>query len=816
MAKQNQSFFLEEWLRNIMVMSSNKDGSVQPSSSLSAQAIIEAWTDLRESLQHQSFRALHFQALKILVGSQASLHVTDPQAKLLISILSLHSLSLPKESYPLFLRLLYVWVRKSRQTSLSVDSAINIVLNLLSVRSLSDKSSLLLSEGTLLLGAFSFQSSASERSQIMCLELLCKFLEEEYRYLFLSDELASIALAGAGYALSSSLNVCFGRILDTILRIWGQEGGPSGISQGLMLLHLIEWVVSNYLELRSLDKIGILKQLLENAEPTHSVYAVVMAAAGVLKAVNRFGSSGFVHLKNCAEECIENVAGNLVSRLKGFDRDGNQHGDNLLLHFIALALSQSGSVSHRPPFLVSLALALLTEVFPLQHIYKKVLRCSGGNWTAVLDEVNEHQSSFIFKNAGAITGVFCNYYASANEDGRSRVENLIWDYCQEVYSWHRQTRLMLVARADNLVRGIEKIAESAFLMVVVFASGVIKHRFNTKICRETQLQISLRILVSFSCMEYFRRMHLPEYMDTIRAVIVSIQENESACVSFTESIPSYDDLINNHGSSNLPDLEYLWSTDEVQTARIIFYMRVIPTCVDQLPASIFKVVVAPTMFLYMGHPNGKVARYTHSVFVAFISSGKDPTQDERVLLKEQLVYYYLHRSLEGFPGVTQFEGLASGAVSLVRHLPAGSPAIFCCVYSLVEKATGLCGTISRHDGDLWKNWEGELESSKKLLDLLLRLLELVDIQVLPTLMKLLAQLIVQLPVNGQNLLLNQLYQQIAESDDVIRKRTLVSWLQSLSYLCSQDTEKKISELIGETSSDRTTSSVSLNRVTARL
>lgn len=49
---------------------------------------------------------------------------------------------------------------------------------------------------------------------------------------------------------------------------------------------------------------------------------------------------------------------------------------------------------------------------------------------------------------------------------------------------------------------------------------------------------------------------------------------------------------------------------------------------------------------YIGHPNGKVARYSHSVFVAFISSGKDPNQDERDLLKEQLVFYYIQRSLE--------------------------------------------------------------------------------------------------------------------------------------------------------------------------
>lgn len=54
-------------------------------------------------------------------------------------------------------------------------------------------------------------------------------------------------------------------------------------------------------------------------------------------------------------------------------------------------------------------------------------------------------------------------------------------------------------------------------------------------------------------------------------------------------------------------------------------------------------------------------------------------------------------------------------------------------------------------------------------------------------MKQLAQLIAQLPKDGQNMILNELYSQVAESDDVTRKPTLVSWLQSLSYLCFQET-----------------------------
>ncbi|KAJ0102276.1 hypothetical protein Patl1_05834 [Pistacia atlantica] len=61
------------------------------------------------------------------------------------------------------------------------------------------------------------------------------------------------------------------------------------------------------------------------------------------------------------------------------------------------------------------------------------------------------------------------------------------------------------------------------------------------------------------------------------------------------------------------------------------------------------------------------------------------------------------------------------------------------------------------------------------------------LHVLPNLMKLLAQLIVKLPKDGQNLVLNELHSLVAESDDVTRKPTLVSWLQSLSYVCSQAT-----------------------------
>ncbi|KAL6957984.1 hypothetical protein U1Q18_042130 [Sarracenia purpurea var. burkii] len=237
----------------------------------------------------------------------------------------------------------------------------------------------------------------------------------------------------------------------------------------------------------------------------------------------------------------------------------------------------------------------------------------------------------------------------------------------------------------------------------------------------------------------------------------------------------------------------------------------------------------------MGHPIGKVAQASHSTFVAFVSSGKDSDENERVLLKEQLIFYYIQRSLEvikpiefhtdricglGYPQITPFEGISSGVAALVRHLPAGSPSIFYAIHSLVDKVHNLHREVMTQEADLWKNWQRELEPCKKILDLLLRLLSLVDIQVLPSLMKQLAELISIFPRDGQNMVLNELYSLVAESDDVTRKPALVSWLQSLSYICSQViSSRPKSKVIGcEENAAFTGNSgeLSFNRINARL
>lgn len=824
MAKEANTLFLEEWLRSISGSSSNISST--NSSSSSARAIIQAWAELRDSLQHQSFRPHHLQSLKTLLNSQTSLHVADPQAKIVLSIISSPNLSLPHESYPLFLRLLYIWVRKSFKPSLLlVDSAVEALSLLFNAQFGSRKSPLLFSEGVLLLGAFSFVPAASEGSKTVCLDMLCRLLEEDYQLISSSGELLPDVLAGIGYALSSSVNVHYVRILNSLLGIWGKEGGPRGsVSDGLMILHLIEWVLSGLINFHSFEKINVFAhETLETSNANYVPFVIVMAAAGVLRVLNRSTMSGLgletvSRLRISAEYRIESVAQDIISRTGVTNKD-NDLTNRLLLQCVSLALARSGLVSSRAPLLLCLASALLTEIFPLRRLYAKVLDFPHGNLARLgHDEVKKHLDSVPFKEAGAITGVFCNQYVSIDEENKGVIENLIWDYCQDIYLGHRRAALILRGKEDELLGDMEKIAESAFLMVVLFALAITKYKLNSKSTQDTHKDISVRILVSFSCFEYFRRIRLPEYMDTIRGVVVSVQENESACVSFVESMPSYMDLTN--GPDFSQKMQYLWCKDDVQTARMLFYLRVIPTCIERVPCFVLRKVVAPTMFLYMGHPNGKVARTSHSMFAAFMSSGKDSDQDERVSLKEQLVFYYMQRSLSGYPGITPFEGMASGVAALVRNLPAGSPAIFYCIHSLVEKGSELCNDIFTREADMWKNWHGESEPCKKILDLLLRLISLVDIQVLPDLMKLLAQLIVQLPEDGKNMVLNELYSQVAESDDVTRKPTLVSWLQSLSYLCAQATSQSPTsrgvEKEVNMNSAGSTDSLSLSRPNARL
>uniref|UniRef100_A0A0E0JUW6 Uncharacterized protein n=1 Tax=Oryza punctata TaxID=4537 RepID=A0A0E0JUW6_ORYPU len=611
-------------------------------------------------------------------------------------------------------------------------------------------------------------------------------------------DLDHLALAGISCVLASADELQFRRIIGSLLRICGRIGS---LSVGVRMLKLVEWLLLGFMESRKMRKVQVLFEMISPESCQSQGYVmspVVMVACGALRALRvasaRYRLDFDPRLKEAPERTIRFAAEKAVLEGKHVDHK------RLLLQCVALGLTQCGQVTPHESVLRGVCMALLEELLPLPDLLKVSVQCPDGNSAEIIKyRVKQHLDSVLFKEAGPVTGILCNQYSFASDKAKTSVETYVWEYAQLLYCHLRAAVILHQGKQDDLITDIEKIAEAAFLMVVVFSAEVTKHRLNAKSLEGFQPDIAVKILVSFSCLEHLRRLRLPEYTEAVRRAVLVNQENAAVAALFIESIPSYVELTN---VLTLDGTRYVWHRDVVQTSRVLFYLRVIPTCIGLIPARMIQ-------DQYIQHSNEKVTRASHSVVVSFLSSGNDTDPDDRMALKEQLAFYYIKRTLEAYPGVTPFEGLASGVAALARHLPAGSPATLFCIHSLVVKAKDLCHTSKVQDKSLWRSWEGSTEPCKKILDLLLRLIFLVDIQSFPYLLKELAEFVSVLPKEGQDVLLDDMHAHVAESDDVTRKPVLVSWLQSLSYISSQATRHKSLDNVG---SDE----LSLNRTMARL
>lgn len=268
-------------------------------------------------------------------------------------------------------------------------------------------------------------------------------------------------------------------------------------------------------------------------------FVVLMASAGILRAFNSNRVEIDPPLRKSIEVSVcygaECAIPMTESRL-GTDGTGDSH---ILLQCVALSLVRCGPISYYSPVLRCLCLALLNEIFPLQSVIAMSLE--NGKGDSITNTVKEHFGSAVFKEAGAVTRVFCNQYAAADEVSKVMVENHLWDYSQELYSNLRIAAWVHRGKSNGLLEDLEKIAEAAFLMVVVFAAEVTKKKLN-KSSQEFKPEVSSRILVTFSCIEYLRRARLPEYTEAVRRAVLTIQEDAPSCVLFIESMPPYAEL----------------------------------------------------------------------------------------------------------------------------------------------------------------------------------------------------------------------------------------------------------------------------------
>jgi hypothetical protein len=185
-------------------------------------------------------------------------------------------------------------------------------------------------------------------------------------------------------------------------------------------------------------------------------------------------------------------------------------------------------------------MALLEELLPLPDLLKMSVQCPDGNSPEIVkNRVKQHLDSVLFKEAGQ--------YSFASDKAKTSVETCVWEYAQVLYCHLRAAVILHQGKQDDLITDIEKIAEAAFLMVVVFSAEVTKHRLNAKSSEGFQPDVAVKILVSFSCLEHLRRLRLPEYTEAVRRAVLVNQENAAVAALFIESIPSYAELTSKPG-----------------------------------------------------------------------------------------------------------------------------------------------------------------------------------------------------------------------------------------------------------------------------
>uniref|UniRef100_A0ACD5TBZ1 Uncharacterized protein n=1 Tax=Avena sativa TaxID=4498 RepID=A0ACD5TBZ1_AVESA len=767
-------------------------------------AILSAWSHLRAATPSSPSTLA---ALETLHLHRRSLHLSSAHLELLLPLLPLHprlvtpllataphllpASSLPLASLPLSPRLLLLGTLATAKRTKS---------------STSNSSSGRPSTGNL-------GSDHDGDDPVVAVSRILEDLEQESES---CDGIDHLALAGIGYALASADELRFGRITGSLVRICGRIGN---LGVGVRMLKLMEWLVLGFVESRKMRNVQVLLEVIspEKCESEgYVLFPVVMAACGALRALRvaavRLRLDFDPKLKEAPERTIRFAAERAT--VEGI-HDDDLH--RILLQCVALGLVRCGQVTFHESVLKCVCMALLEELLPLPRLLRISVKSPDGNSAELAkDQVKQHQDSILFREAGPVTGILCNQYSFADEKAKDYVETRVCEYAQELYHHLRAAVLLHQAKRKDLLAEVDKIADAAFFMIVVFSAEITKHRMDANLPGGLRPEVAVRILVAFSCVEHLRRLRLPEYTEAIRHAVIVNQENASASALFVESMPSCAELTSKPDLLTLDRTRYNYYMDEVQTSRILFYMRVMPTCITLIPDHIIRDKLAPVMFLYIQHSNDKVTRAAHSMMVSFLSSGTDTDQDDREALKEQLAFDYIGRSLEVYPGVTPFEGLASGVVALVRHLPAKSPAILFCVHSLVVKAKELCSTAMVQDRSLWRSWEESTEPCKKISELLLRLIFLIDIQSFSYLLKELAEFVTWLPKEGQDVLLDDMHASVADSDDVIRKPVLVSWLQSLSYISSQANVRESRN--SNTKNARSAGGVelSINRTVARL
>jgi hypothetical protein len=159
----------------------------------------------------------------------------------------------------------------------------------------------------------------------------------------------------------------------------------------------------------------------------------------------------------------------------------------------------------------------------------------------------------------------------------------------------------------------------------------------------------------------------------------------------------------------------------------------------------------------LSHINRSVNKRTHAVFKQIFLHNHP--------LREEVIPYYLKVSLETFPEITPFESLSETTSAIIQSLPGAHPLSALTIKSVSDKIRLM---------KMSKN-------TVYLLVILFRMIEKVNVYILPFLLSTIESTVSQAPKKLHEPLCKLLFKIISSNNDYSRKEACIKWYMDLAY-----------------------------------
>eukprot|EP00884_Botryococcus_braunii_P014432 jgi/Botrbrau1/22990/Bobra.0030s0054.1 len=381
--------------------------------------------------------------------------------------------------------------------------------------------------------------------------------------------------------------------------------------------------------------------------------------------------------------------------------------------------------------------------------------------------LNRHLQGTLTASAPQLTRSIAEQYRSAGPGPQQETQLDLQEMARHFHEGYQSYVLLTPRNWVQAMDGaamqqmLDKIFLAAILLLATMWEVASVHRASVSNPAKPRLVapdaalVAFRILNTLSFLQLCR-MRLTSYYMLLHSVLETAASAPEACVDLLLSMPSYAALI-----APVQDGRPAWLADTVLMTRMQFMMSVMAPCVGNLPKGKAVDVALPVTYLYMQHPHEPIRSQSHILFCSILRHAE---------AKEELVPFYVHRTLEGFPSMTSVDGLGYGVGTICKVLPVGSPMT---TYT-IDKVAHLC------QATLQSREPNTVKSGLDLTRILAKTILAVDHQVLPSAMDAISSLARACPPSVGRQVCLQIASVLEPSDDYSRKASLVRWYQELA------------------------------------